>query len=126
MKQVAKSGREELMAKKGKDGIKKEAPKKTATKIDEYAHIEINKRRAWLIKMAFMASFAYFALLFYQLMSLDQNWLTKLPAVLIAGVLIALIPLAERWIYKPWQKTPQRNEASKMFVPSPDRWRYFK
>lgn len=91
------------MAKKNKNGI-----------IDEYAYIEINKRKRLVATLSFLGITAGIMLILVEQKQLELNWVASVPGVTLIGLCSLLVPLSEKWVYKPWQKSPQKYEATKI------------
>lgn len=86
-------------------------------KVDQYAYVEINKRKRLYVYIGLIVSCGIYGLFMFEKMKLELTWTTIVVPTLIVGFLSTLIPMEERWIYKPWQKAPQKNEATKLTKP---------
>jgi hypothetical protein len=87
---------------------------KKPTEIDEYAYLEINKRKKLIVNLAFIAITLGIMFILFEQMYLELHWVASVPGVLLIGSGALIVPISERWIYKPWQKTAQRYESTKI------------
>lgn len=93
---------------------KKKGRKNSKNIVDEYAHIQIDKRQRMFVRAYFVMLCAVFcALIFYQ-MRHGLNWSVNVPTIIIAGLTTLIVQSSENWVYKPWQKTAQRVETTKV------------
>ena len=82
--------------------------------IDKYAYIEINKRMKFLGFLAFIGITFGIGVVIFEQIFLGFPWVVSVPPIFLIGASALMVPVAERWVYRPWQKTAQRNEATKI------------
>jgi len=93
------------MAEKTSGANKKEVP------IDSfYSSIEINKNKRTSLAVGVLFFFLVFTSILFANISLKQDWALIVGPVLLCGGALVLIPMSEKWIYKPWQVKPQQYE----------------
>ena len=81
--------------------------------IDEYAYIEINKRKRFLINLSFIGITLGIMFIIFEQYYFELPWVASVPAICLIGACSLLVPISEKWVYKPWQKTAQKYEATK-------------
>ena len=82
--------------------------------IDQYAYIEINKRKKFFGLLAFIGITFGMGVVIFEQIFLGFPWVVSVPPICLIGASVLLVPIAEKWVYRPWQKTAQRNEATKI------------
>lgn len=92
----------------------KDRKKKKKPIVDEYAHIEINKNQRFIVRLAFIGFFAAFCSIIFVQMQSGLQWWVNLPFILLVGFSTLVISSSESWVYRPWQKTAQRVESTRV------------
>ena len=86
---------------------------KNGSDIDQYAHLEINKRKRFIANLTLFAMTTGITIILFKQFQLELPWAASVPGILLIGASCLIVPLSERWIYKPWQKTAQKVESTR-------------
>lgn len=78
-----------------------------------YARLIIDKARRRLLSLAVIFGFIAFCILIGQdmLRPSGSPWVPELPIVVL-GLMVAAVPLSEKWEYKPWQARARQYERN--------------
>jgi hypothetical protein len=78
-----------------------------------YCRLLIDKSRRSLITLAVVAGFAAFCTMIARELNHPSAawWLPGLP-ITVLGLMIAAVPLSEKWEYKPWQARARQYERN--------------